>query len=121
MQLVGPDGKQRNYQEGTPLVDIAPDYQAAYDTPIALGVLNGREVPLQMIPQEGDRICFLDMNSVESYNTYISTFLFVLIAAMNRARPQVMLCRIRLAMHFIATSRIRLSSAITTWPMWLPR
>ena len=91
MQLVGPDGKQRNYQEGTPLVDIAPDYQAAYDTPIALGVLNGREVPLQMIPQEGDRICFLDMNSVESYNTYISTFLFVLIAAMNRARPQVML------------------------------
>ena len=67
MQLVGPDGKQRNYQEGTPLVDIAPDYQAAYDTPIALGVLNGREVPLQMIPQEGDRICFLDMNSVESY------------------------------------------------------
>lgn len=53
MQLVGPDGKHRNYQDGTPLVDIAPDYQATYDTPIALGVLNGREVPLQWYLRKG--------------------------------------------------------------------
>jgi uridine kinase len=91
MQIIGPDGKYKKYADNTPLMDIAPDYQELYEAPIALGVLNGQAVALNKVPENNDIVRFLDVNSTEGYNTYISTFLFVLIAAMRKMRPEVML------------------------------
>ncbi len=89
MQIIGPDGVQREYADGTNLARIAEDYRDRFASPVALGFLNGRAVPLTIVPQEGEHIDFLDIDSAEGYNTYISTFLFTLIAATRKMRPEV--------------------------------
>jgi uridine kinase len=91
MQIIGPDGRNRTYADNTSLMEMVPDFQAQYKAPIALGVINGLIVPLQTTPKDLDHVRFLDLDSTEGYNTYISTFLFVLIAAMHKMRPEVML------------------------------
>lgn len=91
MEIIGPDGARRQYQTGTPLVTIARDYQEQYDSPIALGVINGEIQPLQLCPQEGDHVSFYPLDSETGYRAYIATFQFALIAAMARERPEIRL------------------------------
>ncbi|MCH3950358.1 MAG: nucleoside kinase [Acidaminococcus sp.] len=91
MQIIGPDGVTKEYTDGTTLAQIAKDYQNRFSSPIAVGFLDGRATPLPLAPQGGEHVNFLDLNSPEGYSTYISTFLFTLIAAMRQMRPEVWL------------------------------
>lgn len=91
MYIYGPGGEKRSYADRTPLVEMAKDFQSQYQAPIAVGVVNGEAVPLQLCPHNGDRVGFLDLDSAEGYKAYISTFLFALITAMKKLRPEVRL------------------------------
>ena len=48
MYIYGPGGEKRSYADRTPLVEMAKDFQSQYQAPIAVGVVNGEAVPLQL-------------------------------------------------------------------------
>lgn len=91
MQITGPDRKPKAFQDGTPLGVIAQSYKQLYSSPVALGVVNGQPQPLQLCPQDGDHVTFYPLDSEQGYRSYIATFQFALIAAMNRRRPEIQL------------------------------
>ena len=91
MQIIGPDGKPKSFQDHTPLGVIAKTYQPMYSSTIALGVVNGQLRPLQLCPQEGDHVTFYALDSEPGYRSYIATFQFALIEAMRRQRPEIRL------------------------------
>lgn len=91
MQIIGPDGKPKSFQDHTPLGVIAKTYQPMYSSTIALGVVNGQLRPLQLCPQEGDHVTFYALDSEPGYRSYIATFQFALIDAMRRQRPEIRL------------------------------
>ena len=91
MQIIGPDGKPKSFQDHTPLGVIAKTYQPMYSSTIALGVVNGQLRPLQLCPQEGDHVTFYALDSEPGYRSYIATFQFALIEAMRWQRPEIRL------------------------------
>lgn len=91
MKIYGPDGKEKNFAEGTSLREVGTAYQYRYQSPIAVAALNGALTPLQVIPQDGDHVDFYELDSEMGYRAYIATFQFVLIAAMAKRRPEIRL------------------------------
>lgn len=91
MEFYGPDEIKNSCTEGTSLLNLVPRYRALYKAPVAVGVVNGKAVPLRHQVEDGDHIRFLDLDSAEGYKAYINTFMFALIAAMTMMRPEVRL------------------------------
>ena len=80
MYIYGPGGEKRSYADRTPLVEMAKDFQSQYQAPIAVGVVNGEAVPLQLCPHNGDRVGFLDLDSAEGIRPTSAPFVCLITA-----------------------------------------
>lgn len=89
LEIKLPDGKIKEYPEGTRLLAIANDFAGEYDAPIVEGVVNGIGKDLQFELNENSRIGFITLNSEEGMRVYIRSLLYLFIVSLKATRPEV--------------------------------
>lgn len=87
LQITLPDGKQKQFPEGTTLEQIGRKWKKHYDSPIAEGVFNGVAFSLQQkIPGDGT-VDFIPIDSDEGMRVYVRSLTFLCIVAMQELFP----------------------------------
>ena len=89
LKLTFKNGETKMVAEGSTLLDVVPEFAAAYKAPIVVGVFNGEACDLQFPLKTDGTVDFIDANQSEGMRVYVRSLLFLFLVAVKRLYPDV--------------------------------
>ena len=89
-------GVQKEYMEGTSLLDISKEVEKEYEYPIILAKVNGRLKELLKYAEDGDNVEFITLGSDEGHKAYRRGMILVFLKALYKVLDVTKLHKVRL-------------------------